>query len=247
MAGLAQLAEDHGYQSFWFNLRAGATDPFSALKAITEQTKAIEVGIGVFPLDAYSAEEIARKIKDQGLSSSRIILGLASGKIVKGGLHAIESAAAHLRVEVPACRIAIGGYGPKVLSLAGGMANVALGNWLTPERLSWVRQQVAIGASLVGRQAPDVYLYHRAAQGDSARARLSEELTNYRKYPVHQRHQQNMGNPAMIGIAANSRMDIELQLQPYRDLCLPVLKLLPEDGSDVAEWETLVRFFRPDS
>ena len=91
------------------------------------------------------------------------------------------------------------------------------------------------------------YLYHRAATGDDAILRLRKELSEYRRYPVHQSHQAAMGDPEWIGVAASDPAEIGRQLASYAQRCHVVLKPLPRDAGDLDEWRSLIRFFAPTS
>lgn len=240
---LAALAESLGYGSFWLNVLGANVEPFSVLQRCISMTSKIEIGIGVFPIDTFPAAAIAPKLQEMGASSPRIIIGLAGGQMKQGLLQAMGEAIGSLREALPQSRIATGGYGPKMLELGGDKADVILGNWLTPERLDGIIADVRVGSDKAGRALPEVYLYHRAAMGEDAVARLRDELTEYRKYPVHQKHQATMGNPEWIGVAATDRSGIDAQLAPYSGKCRVVLRPLARDRADLDEWRTLFRFF----
>ena len=245
VAELAALAERSRYGSFWLNVPWSKHQPIECLNQAIRSTKTIEIGVGVFPLDAYPAPLLAEELAAIGASMPRVIIGIAAGQIRQGVIPLVRGALTTLRRALPNARLAIAGYGPKVLHLGGSAADVMLANWLTPERLDWFLEQVRIGANAAGRTMPPVYLYHRAATGPDAVLRLRNELTEYRRYPVHQKHQAEMNNPEWIGIAAVDRTDIARQLAPYGECCQVVLKPLPKDGRDVAEWRSLVEFFAP--
>jgi alkanesulfonate monooxygenase SsuD/methylene tetrahydromethanopterin reductase-like flavin-dependent oxidoreductase (luciferase family) len=181
-AELAELAERRGYESFWINVVGAGVDPIGCLRQILARTSAIEIGVGLFPLDAYPAVSLAPRLAAIGTSNRRIIVGVAGGQIRQGLLRVTADAVARLRAALPACRIATGGYGPKMLELGGRVADVVLGNWLTPQRLAWLIDNVEAGAREAARTPPPVYLYHRSACGEDAVARLSRELADYRPY-----------------------------------------------------------------
>ncbi len=242
---LVALAERLGYGSFWFNVMGKQPDPIEMLAAVVDATSTIEIGIGLFPLDAWPAAELAPRLRDIGASTPRIVLGIASGQIREHVVALNRDAIAALRAAVPECRIATGGYGPLMLKLGGREADAVIANWMTPERLGWLIDRVAEGAEEGGRPPPPIYLYHRAAAGSDAAARLKAELAEYRKYPVHQKHQESMGNPDMIGVAAAARGDIDAQLAPYVGQARIVLKPLTHDMTDVDEWRSVLRFFAP--
>jgi hypothetical protein len=244
VASLAELAEERRYGNFWFNVRSPEVDHVGMLLLAERRTRAIEVGAGVFPLDEYPAQELGRNLLARGVSSPRLIIGIGAGQVREGALRLVEDGVAQVRAAVPAARIAIGAIGRHMLRLSGRIADAVLLNWLTPDRLMWARDQIAFGAGS-GRPLPAVYLYHRAARGGAAAARIREEMAQYRQFPHHRRHQAAMGSPELIGIAAGDPRDVDSQLQPYAGFCIPVLRPLPADRSDMSEWQSLIRFFAP--
>ncbi len=241
---LAALAEELGYASFWFNAIGPSVDPFALLAAALEATKTIEIGVGIFPIDRFPAAMIAERHKGVNLPE-RVVLGLAAGQIKQGVIGAVGDAVQRLRRDLPGIRIATAGYGPKILALTGAQADIFLGNWLTPQRLGWSLEHVGTGARSAGRPTPPTYLYHRCAMGADAQERLRAEILEYRKYPVHQKHQAAMGNPDIIGVAASIAADIPRQLADYPVETQIVFKPLAHNVADVAETAALLRFFRP--
>jgi alkanesulfonate monooxygenase SsuD/methylene tetrahydromethanopterin reductase-like flavin-dependent oxidoreductase (luciferase family) len=162
-----------------------------------------------------------------------------------GVISLVENAIKTLRETVPHCRICTAGYGPRIQQLGGRLADVVLANWMTPDRLDWLIEQVGNSAAIASRAVPPIYLYHRAAVGADAVARLRDELAVYGRYPVHRQHQVEMGNPEWIGVVSTEPADVEQQLVPYRERCRIVLKPLPHEIASIEEWRSLIRFFRP--
>jgi alkanesulfonate monooxygenase SsuD/methylene tetrahydromethanopterin reductase-like flavin-dependent oxidoreductase (luciferase family) len=242
---LAALAENCGYGSFWINVVGAGVDPVGFLKRALERTRRIEIGVGLFPLDKYPAAELALALEASAVNDRRVILGLAGGQMKHGLLRTMADAIATLRGAVPKCRIATGGYGPGMLGVGGQLADVVLANWLTPDRLTWLMGHVETGARAAGRSTPPIYLYHRAACGEDAAEWLRLEFADYRRYPVHEKHQTAMGNPAWIGVACKHRADIDRHLVPYAGKSKIVLKPLPHQAADIEEWRSLIRFFAP--
>ena len=245
VAELAALAESCGYGSFWINVGGREIDSVESLRLALERTKSIEIGAGVFPLDAWPAAGLAARFKTDGLNTGRLIIGIGAGQIREGVVALTESAIKVLRVAVPASRICTAGYGPRIQEVGGRLADVVLANWMTPERLDWMIGKVKDGANAAGRRFPPIYLYHRAAAGPDAAARIRAEMAAYSRYPVHAKHQAAMGNPDLVGVAASSPAEVGGQLAPYGDRCRIVLKPLPQNLRDLEEWRSLVRFFRP--
>lgn len=244
VAEMAALAEELGYRSFWLNV-FGKVEPYECLKLALAHTKAIEIGVGLFPLDKHPADEIVARLRDSGIVPARTILGVAGGQMKQGLLQATADAIKLLHRSLPGCRVAAGGYGPKMLELGGREADVILANWLTPDRLQWFIDGVKAGSDQAGRAVPPIYLYHRCAAGSDALKRLEAEIQDYRRFPVHLKHQESMGNPRHIGVAASTRTEIEPQLAPYQGRCRVVLKPLAHDSTNLDELRELLRFFAP--
>jgi len=245
IAAFANLAEASGYGSFWYSVRPGPVDPFVTLRGVVERTDRVPIGISAFPLDAYPAADVARRLADARLALERIIVGVAAGQAKRGALHLVEGGVAALRAALPGARVGVGAIGPQMLALAGRVGDAVLVNWLTPERLAWSREQVASGARGAGRLTPDLYLYHRAARGADGLARIQAEMAIYRQWPVHKRHQAAMGRPSLIGVAADDPTDVAQHLGPYLSECTLILRPLPGDVHDKDEWESLIQFFAP--
>jgi alkanesulfonate monooxygenase SsuD/methylene tetrahydromethanopterin reductase-like flavin-dependent oxidoreductase (luciferase family) len=245
VAELAALAESRGYGSFWINVGGRDVDSIESLRLVLERTKTIEIAAGVFPLDAWPAAGIASRLQAQTMNTPRLIVGVGAGQIREGVVALTESAIRVLRAAAPRTRICTAGYGPRIQDTGGRLADVVLANWMTPERLDWMIALVKAGADSARRAMPPIYLYHRAATGADAAARIGAEMAAYSRYPVHAKHQAAMGDPDLIGVAAATPREIDAQLSPYGDRCRVVLKPLPRDIRDVAEWRSLIEFFRP--
>ena len=245
VAELAALAESRGYGSFWINIGGREVDAIESLRLALERTKTIEIASGVFPLDAWPAAGIASRLQAQAMNTPRLIVGVGAGQIREGVVALTEDAIRSIRAAAPQTRVCTAGYGPRIQDAGGRLADVVLANWMTPERLDWMTALVKAGADNAGRAMPPIYLYHRAAAGPDAAARIRAEMAAYSRYPVHAKHQSAMGNPNLIGVSASTPADIDAQLAPYGDRCRIVLKPLPRDIRDVAEWRSLIEFFRP--
>ena len=56
----------------------------------------------------------------------------------------------------PSTPVYLGTLGPKMLRLAGELADGAALNWCTPEQIAWSRERIAEGAAAAGRDADEV-------------------------------------------------------------------------------------------
>ena len=86
IADLAVLAEACGYDNFWINVNAREENAVRAFELSAKRTKAMEIAIGVFPLDRYTPEQIAQDVKAAGLSDPRFIFGVGAGRTPSGRL-----------------------------------------------------------------------------------------------------------------------------------------------------------------
>jgi alkanesulfonate monooxygenase SsuD/methylene tetrahydromethanopterin reductase-like flavin-dependent oxidoreductase (luciferase family) len=67
---------------------------------------------------------------------------------LKGGQLAIDPP--------PRTPVYLGALGPKMLRLAGELADGAALNWCTPEQIAWSRERIAEGAATAGRDASEI-------------------------------------------------------------------------------------------
>ena len=86
--------------------------------------------------------------------------------------------------DLPRVPVQLGALGPQMVRLAGELADGALLNWATPDRIAESRQLVAEGAARVGRDPDDVALtmYIRVCVDDdlaAARAAFGAQVLGY--------------------------------------------------------------------
>jgi hypothetical protein len=67
-AELAMLAESCGYGSFWLNVVGREPDVIESVRLAVARTHDIEIGVGVFPLDLFPAEELGARLEASSLS-----------------------------------------------------------------------------------------------------------------------------------------------------------------------------------
>src|SRR5437867_2807235 len=167
----AREAEGLGYSSFWVN-HPGATDGLVALALAAQETRRIEVGIGVIPLHTRAPDSIVQGVRANALPLGRLLLGVGSSN--PGALRRVRAGVAELRSQLPV-RIVVAALGPQMCRVAGEVADGVLFNWLTPEHARRSAEWVRAGATAAGRQPPKLYAYVRVALGSAACDRLLEE------------------------------------------------------------------------
>ena len=178
---LVARARDAGYSSAWTNARE-TREPFEACARWTRGP--MTAGISVVPLDAWDIRELARVAGETARTAAGFVLGVGSGRAAEGALELVRAGVATLRREAPAIPIYVGALGPRMLRLAGEVADGAALNWCDTERVAWSRQQVADGARRAGRDPKTVRIveYIRVCvddDPDAARTALAVAMLGY--------------------------------------------------------------------
>jgi energy-coupling factor transporter ATP-binding protein EcfA2 len=158
---------------------------------------------------------------------------LDESKDVRGN---VEDGVAELRELLRDVRVCVAALGPKMLRLAGRVADVVLLNWALPQRVAASRQQIVAGALEAERPVPIVAGYVRVAVGLGAEERLAAEVERYaRNGGWYERAIAAQGN-GLIGVACEDPDEVPAALAPYRealDTC--VVRGLPA-GDDLNDW-----------
>ena len=200
-------AEVRGYHSFWLN-QSGSSRGLVVLAEAGDATLHIDLGTGVIPLSAMSAEDIAYHLGDLHMPLRRLLLGIGSGAAA-GGVERVRAGLQALR-EALSCRLFVAALGPRMCRLAGEAADGVLLNWLVPEyagvSIAWVRE----GAEATGRSMPLLYAYVRLALGDASIARLEREAARYTAIPHYRAHLERQGVSA-VETAVRGRTPQEIQ------------------------------------
>lgn len=176
---IALLAERHGFDQLWVSNDLFLRSAPVLLGALAVQTERLHLGVGVLNATSMHTSEIAMAAATlQELSGGRFLLGLGAGAqefLGWAGLrrdHPLASTrraigelvdvmagrtppgwdpAGHLRFEAPPAPIYVGAMGPKMLALAGELADGALPLLYPPEHFPVAAAQVRQGAVDAGR------------------------------------------------------------------------------------------------
>lgn len=211
---LAPAAEAAGYRTFWVNDTPHG-DGLAALRAAAEVTEAIQLGVGVIPLDRQPADVIARRVSELELPQERLLLGIGSGN-PKGGLQRVWDGARELESALEALVI-VGALGPNMCALAGGGADGVLLNWLTPEYVAPSAALTDEAAAEAGRPRPLILGYVRVALGPAARAVFLQEAARYASFPAYAANFARMGTPAEgTAVLGDTPAEIRAGLDRYR-------------------------------
>lgn len=207
VAPLAARAEHAGYATFWVNDVPGANG-LEQLQRAQAATSIIRLGIGVLPVDRWSADGILAEVERLQLDTDRLAIGIGAGALHTGSLDATASVAADL-LSAGRFIVLIGALGPEMCRLAGSAANGVILNWLTPVAAAELAQLTREGAASVGRPRPEILAYIRTASSPAAQARLERESAAYEGYPAYARHFARMGVSAIETTVNGPSNDID--------------------------------------
>ena len=210
---LAPAAERAGYRTFWVNDEADG-DGLAALGAAAAVTTTIRLGVGAIPLDRQGPERIAWRVKELALPVERLALGVGSGHPA-GGLERVRNGVAALRDSIDATLV-VAAIGPRMLALAGEIADGVLLDWPAPNYVVDATEIVARGAAEISRARPWIGGYVFTAIGSLGIAELRREAQHYADIPSYAAHFARMGVGPMESIAyGEDAAALERGLEPY--------------------------------
>jgi alkanesulfonate monooxygenase SsuD/methylene tetrahydromethanopterin reductase-like flavin-dependent oxidoreductase (luciferase family) len=195
---LAPVAERAGYRTFWVNDEADG-DGLAALHVAAAVTTMIRLGVGAIPLDRQGPQHIASRVKELGLPVERLALGIGSGHPA-GGLERVRNGVAALRDAINATLV-VAAIGPRMLALAGEIADGVLLDWPAPGYAADAAEIVARGAAAESRPRPWIGGYVFTAMGSSGIAKLRGEAQHYAAIPSYAAHFARMGVGPMETVA----------------------------------------------
>jgi alkanesulfonate monooxygenase SsuD/methylene tetrahydromethanopterin reductase-like flavin-dependent oxidoreductase (luciferase family) len=200
---VAQAVEELGYGVLWTNDVPNA-DGLVVGQAMAEATSTIRLGVGAVALDRRPATEVASRLKSLDLPLDRLVLVVGVGFSPRP-LQLAAKALGYLRGRFgEALTLGLAAMGPKMCGLAGALGDLALLNWMTPERIRWARRRLEAG---MRRRHPDLppveaAAYVRAAAGPDAPRLIAAEAERYASMPHYRRHFEAMtgGGRAIVGV-----------------------------------------------
>lgn len=223
LARLTRLGEELGYAAL-FLPEIVARDGFAALAALAGETRDLLLGTGVLPMRSRTPLLTAMGAATvQERSGGRLVLGLGTGSAGRGALDELRRTVGDVRsllrgergggqgslallpgAEVP---VWISAMGPRAFRLAGEVADGALLNWCTPERVAFAQAEVARGAEAAGRDPGSITMavYVRSWVGQDAVAAidvLKAAAGEYAGYPAYARQFEQLGMGAEASSAA---------------------------------------------
>lgn len=185
---VAGLVEGAGYGSFWVN-----GSPHEAALDIVEgamEGTSLDVGVGVFPLTKISADELVAEVTGRALHQERLWLGVGSNRS-PGALDEVRRAVLTIRHSL-VVTVTMGAVGPRMLALAGEVADAVILTWSFVAEAERARPIVNDAAERANRVPPTLVSFVRCGllpQADDAigeRAEAYDAIPHYRK--VFARH-----------------------------------------------------------
>ena len=226
---LGAEAERMGYVELWSNdTRRG--DGIATLAAMAPGTRRLGLALGVVALSEHSPADIVARLDATPVPRDRLVLGLGAGS--SASLAVVGEGVAALRSRLPGVPIAVAAVGPRMLHLAGELADAVVATWAVPSRVRWIRERIEEGAGAAGRPAPRLVLYVRCSLGAGAEARLRTEMERYASYGPHYARAFAAQPDALVGIAAAGPEALRDGLRDYRAVAdTVVVRAIPADDS----------------
>jgi len=213
-ARLGAELERIGYHELWVNdNRRG--DGVATLAQAAPATSSLRFGLGVVALSEYTPEALEERISRAALPLDRLTVGVGAG--ASTSLKLVRDGVAEVRRLLPGVPVAVAAVGPRMLHLAGEVADAVVATWALPDRVAEIRDRVAEGADAAGRPPPRLVLYLRTAIGEGAVARLRAEMDRYAR-SAHYARAFEAQPGRLVGVAVESPTPDELAaaLAPYR-------------------------------
>jgi alkanesulfonate monooxygenase SsuD/methylene tetrahydromethanopterin reductase-like flavin-dependent oxidoreductase (luciferase family) len=224
-AGVVGAAEQAGYRAVFLPEILGR-DALVTLGALAGEPSRLLLGTGVIPMRSRSPRLTAMAAATvHERSGGRLILGIGTGGSGRGALDALRATVTEVRTllageagedgdalsldpgsPVP---IWVSALGPRAMRLAGEIADGAILNWCTPERIAFARTRIAEGAEAAGRDPAEVAVavYVRSwVGGDEADAisALKAMAGQYASFPSYRRQFDEMGLGPHASVAAQA-------------------------------------------
>jgi alkanesulfonate monooxygenase SsuD/methylene tetrahydromethanopterin reductase-like flavin-dependent oxidoreductase (luciferase family) len=228
LAAIVRAAEHAWYAALFLPEIAGR-DAFVTLGALAGETRDLLLGTGVVPmrsrtrmLTAMAAATVHER------SGGRHVLGLGTGGAGKGALEELRSTVLVIRTLLEGgtvehngeqLRLSLGpdtplpiwisALGPRAMRLAGEVADGAILNWCTPERVAFARERIREGAERAGRDPSSVTVsvYVRAwvgADEGEALPALRAATAQYASFPAYARQFEQMGFGPEVAASAEA-------------------------------------------
>jgi alkanesulfonate monooxygenase SsuD/methylene tetrahydromethanopterin reductase-like flavin-dependent oxidoreductase (luciferase family) len=191
-----RYAAELGYQSAWTPGRGDAA-AFDRCLA-WHQASGLRTGIAVVPASGqgpeFYSQQAARVWQGTG---GKFVLGVGSGEMA----HPVREMRLYLgalrHLLPPELPLYLAALGPRMLQLAGEMADGVSLNWCSADQADWSRAEVERASAQAGRANPPIAAYIRTAVDSESAAAcqiLGDAMREYALGPgPYRRHFQRMG------------------------------------------------------
>lgn len=226
---VARMTEQAGYGSFWVN-GSPHDGALNIVESVLEQTD-LDVGIGVFPLPRISAEELVVEVRERGLPQDRLWLGVGSARR-PGALDDVRQAANLFREELDVT-ITTGAVGPKMLAVAGEVADAVILTWSFVNEVNRARPIIEQSAVSAGRQPPTLVSFVRCALLPQASDAVEARANRYDAIPHYRAvFERNGVGAADTVVTGESREDMIAGIEREESvLDMGVIRAIPADDT----------------
>lgn len=229
LARLGAQVERLGYVELWSNDTRRA-DGVATLAAVAPGTARLGLALGVVALSEHRPADIVERLEAASLPRDRLVLGVGSGS--SASLDLVRHGVTELRSRLPGVPIAMAAVGPRMLRLAGQLADAVVATWAMPARVPWIRDQLEAGAHAAGRPAPRLILYVRCSLGSGAAPGLRAEMERYASYGTHYARAFAAQPDGLVGIAADDAESLGHALREYQAVTdTVVVRAIPANDS----------------
>jgi alkanesulfonate monooxygenase SsuD/methylene tetrahydromethanopterin reductase-like flavin-dependent oxidoreductase (luciferase family) len=195
------------------------------------------IGLGGYPSDSFRAPlglplVPPLRLTREYLATTRALL---NGQTVEHAGQAVNLHGLRLGLDAPPTPVYLAAMGPRILRLAGELADGVTPNWSSPEQIVWLREQVAAGARHAGRDPASIPFaqYIRVCIDEDETAARRAFVANMLGYALAR-----PGQPKDQGYRAHfGRMGFEAvlgELEARRDAGAPVETLVDDVPPELA-------------
>jgi hypothetical protein len=226
---VAGLVEQAGYGSFWVN-----GSPHDAALDIIEGAlgrTGLDVGVGVFPLTRISAGDLVTQVRGRGLPQDRLWLGVGSDRR-PGALDDVRDAARTIRDELEVI-VTTGAVGPKMLALAGEVADAVILTWSFAAEVEHARPIIEEAAEKASRVPPTLVSFIRCGLLPKAADAIEKRANAYDAIPHYHAVFERNGVTAADTVVTGANRD-ELLAGIEREesvLDLSVIRAIPAENT----------------
>jgi alkanesulfonate monooxygenase SsuD/methylene tetrahydromethanopterin reductase-like flavin-dependent oxidoreductase (luciferase family) len=197
---LVKLAAELGYQSAWTPAGANTAAFRSCMRWY--EASGLATGISAVPASGQAPEFYARHaLHLWQATAGTFTLVLGSGKL--SNIDMMRRYFEAVRGQLPdAMPLFLAALGPRMLALAGELADGVGLNWCSTEQVAWSRKRVEDAARRRRRPVPQVIEYIRTAVDDDeqlAERTVARAAGRYLDVPAYRRHFERMGMARDLG------------------------------------------------